>query len=148
MNKNHLNILLCDDDTDDCLFFEKALEGLDRSTKLNAVYDGEQLIDYLSKHIDDLPDVLFLDLNMPRKNGFESLCEIKEDNSLKDLQIIMFSTSFPRDPDYEEDMKNRLLAIGADYFIRKPEDFELLKKTIDQALEIVLKRKLKSGKEV
>ena len=142
----HLNILLCDDDTDDCLFFAKALKELDLSTNLTSVHDGEQLIDYLSKNIGNLPDVLFLDLNMPRKNGFESLCEIKEDNALKDLHIVMFSTSFPRDPDYEEDMKNRLLAIGADHFIRKPDDFELLKKALANALALVIEKKNKLEK--
>jgi len=62
-----MKILLADDDIDDCFFFEKALEELQLSTHLTIVHDGQQLMNYLSENSKNLPDVLFLDLNMPRK---------------------------------------------------------------------------------
>jgi CheY-like chemotaxis protein len=68
-----INILLADDDTDDCFFFEKALREISITTQLTSVSDGERLMDHLSKNLGKLPDVLFLDLNMPRKSGFECL---------------------------------------------------------------------------
>ena len=67
MNSKHLNLLLADDDTDDCIFFKAALEKLSLSTHLTTVHDGEQLMRLLLKETYELPHVLFLDLNMPRK---------------------------------------------------------------------------------
>lgn len=136
-----LNILLADDDTDDCLFFKKALEDLPISTHLTTVQDGEQLMTYLSENLVPLPDALFLDLNMPRKNGFECLCEIKDDEKLKDILVVMFSISYPRDPNYEQDMINRLLGIGAHHFIRKANDLDQLKQSIQLALTMAVEKK-------
>lgn len=138
--KEHINILLADDDTDDQFFFNKALKALPYPTHLTTVHDGEQLMNYLTENSDHLPNVLFLDINMPRKNGFECLFEIKQNEKLKDLPVVMFSTSYPRDLNYERDMINTLLNIGAYDFIRKPDDFSQLKKVISNALDIVIKK--------
>lgn len=132
----HLNIVLADDDIDDRQFFEKALIELKISFDLTSLNDGEELMTYLldrsskNKRI----DVLFLDLNMPRKNGFECLSEIKQNETLKYIPIVMFSTSYPRDKNYEQDMVNTLLKIGALDFIRKSSDFSQLKNVIQHSL--------------
>jgi CheY-like chemotaxis protein len=136
-----LNILLADDDTDDRFFFAKALNELPVNTHLIMVHDGEQLMKYLSKHLNDLPDVLFLDLSMPQKSGFECLAEIKEDSHLAAMPVIMFSTSFPRDSHYEQGLIKTLLNIGAEGFIRKPNDFNLLKDIIHQSLNKIMSNK-------
>jgi CheY-like chemotaxis protein len=136
-----LNILLADDDTDDRFFFAEALNELPVNTHLITVHDGEQLMNYLSKHLNDLPDVLFLDLSMPQKSGFECLAEIKEDMQLLDLPVIMFSTAFPRDNHYEQGLIKMLLNMGAEGFIRKPSDFNLLKDIILQSLNKVMENK-------
>ena len=73
MNKKNLNILLADDDTDDCIFFKEALDELLIKTNLRTMHDGEQLMIYLGGTSRELMDVLFLDINIPRKNGFECL---------------------------------------------------------------------------
>ena len=140
MSSKHLIILLADDDIDDCFIFKKALEELPLSTNLSTVYDGEELMDYLSENSEHLPDVLFLDLNMPRKTGFECLAEIKENEKLKDIPVVMFSTSYPRDKNYELDMIDRLSKIGAYHYIRKPGDFAKLKQAIHQALIMVAEK--------
>ena len=57
------------------------------------INDGVQLLKYLSSNFHNLPDALFLDLNIPIKNGFECLSEIKAIDKLKDLPVIIFSTS-------------------------------------------------------
>jgi CheY-like chemotaxis protein len=121
-----LNILLADDDTDDCSFFKEAVEELLLSTQLTAVNDGEQLMQLLTNETNELPDVLFLDLNMPRKNGFECLSEIKGNQKLRQLPVIIFSTSF------EQEVVNLLYKNGAQYFIRKPSEFSQFKKIIHQ----------------
>ena len=126
-----LNILLADDDTDDCIFFKEALEELPLSTHFTAVHDGEQLMQLLTKETNELPHVLFLDLNMPRKNGFECLSEIKLNKKLKQLPVIMFSTSF------ELEVVNLLYKNGAQYFIRKPSEFSQFKKIIQKTLTLI-----------
>ena len=82
---------------------------------------------------------------MPRKNGFECLCEIKEDEKLKDILVVMFSSSFPRDIIYEEDLIKTLLKIGAHDFIRKSNNLAQLKEVIHQVIIRVAEKE--SGKK-
>ena len=131
MNLFQLNILLADDDTDDCIFFKEALEDMKKSIQLTTVHDGEQLMHLLINNENELPHVLFLDLNMPRKNGFECLLEIKLNEKLKQLPVIIFSTSF------EQDVVNQLYLNDALYFIRKPSEFTQFKKIIQQTIELI-----------
>jgi CheY-like chemotaxis protein len=134
MDTEKLQILLADDDKDDCFLFREALSELPIATELTTVHDGEQLMNYLQDNSDNLPHVLFLDLNMPRKNGFECLTEIKHNDKLESLPVIMFSTSYPRDMHYEQDIIKVLYNIGAQDYIRKPEDFTKLKQVIHTML--------------
>lgn len=67
MEKEFIHIILADDDEDDRLFFTEAFDELKISTKVNTYNDGVELMDYLNEDDAVLPDVLFLDLNMPRK---------------------------------------------------------------------------------
>src|ERR1035438_9176072 len=88
-----LNILLADDDADERYFFEIVLKELPIATNLKTVPDGERLMEYLSQNLDNLPDVLFLDIIMPRKNGIECLTEIMSNEKLKRIPVIMYSNS-------------------------------------------------------
>ena len=126
-----LNILLADDDIDDCIFFKEALHELLLPTHLTTVHDGEQLMQLLTDETYELPHVLFLDLNMPRKNGFECLLEIMMSQRLNKLPTIIFSTSF------EQQVVNLLYQNGAQYFIRKPSEFSQFKKIIHQSLTLI-----------
>ena len=123
-----LNILLCDDDKDDCEFFKEALDELCLPTALTFLHDGEQLMQLFCDKTLDLPDVLFLDLNMPRKNGFACLVEINSNPELKVLPVIILSTSF------DNKMAEILYKNGARHFICKPSDYPQLKHLIQQAL--------------
>jgi len=129
-----LNILLADDDMDDRFFFDKALKEIPIVSQLITVNNGEQLMAYLIEHSGQLPDVLFLDLSMPRKTGFECLSEIKENEKLKGLTVIMFTTSFTRGFDLEDNLRNTLVRMGAADYVRKPSGYEELKLVIQQAL--------------
>ena len=142
-----MNVLLADDDADDCFFFEKALREISIPTHLTAVTDGERLMDHLSRNSEKLPDVLFLDLNMPRKSGFECLTEIVENIKLKDLPVIIFSTSYTQDPNYEQNMINVLYKIGAQDYIRKPGDFAKLKELIYQSLAKLIEKRSVAGQK-
>jgi CheY-like chemotaxis protein len=124
-------LLLADDDKDDCDLFTDALNELDEFTILKTVHDGEQLMHFLTNETCELPDILFLDLNMPRKNGYECLTEIKVNDKLKSLPVIVFSTSFDRE------MVQELYKNGAQYYISKPNEFTKLKKVIHNAISSV-----------
>lgn len=125
------NLLLADDDQDDCLFFKEALAELPVASTLTTVNDGAELMRLLTAMVPGLPDILFLDLNMPRKTGMECLAEIKMDKKLKDLFVVIFSTS------YNQDTVDSLYKKGAHYYIRKPGTFDQLKAVIDKALTIM-----------
>jgi CheY-like chemotaxis protein len=108
-----LHFLLADDDEDDRDFFGMAFKALPLSSRLSTVIDGEKLMDYLAKTSGQLPDVLFLDLNMPRKNGAECLRDIKSNQSLRELPVVIYSTSL------HQDMADQLYTSGAHYYIKK-----------------------------
>lgn len=131
MKINHLEILLADDDTDDCLFFEEAVAELPVSATLTAVHDGEKLMQMLCTESAKLPHMLFLDLNMPRKNGFECLAEIKLNKKLKGVPVVIFSTS------YEKEVVNLLYTNGAQFFIRKPPAFAQFKNMILHVITLI-----------
>lgn len=135
MNENKLQLLLADDDEDDCLFFQEALNQLQLVTQLTTVQDGEQLMQLLGKTTAALPYVLFLDLNMPRKSGFECLSEIKQNEKLKGLPVVILSTSF------EQTMADQLFENGAQSCLRKPTNFAQLKTLILQALTTLENKK-------
>ena len=122
------HILLADDDVDDCFFFGAALKELAVDAKLTSVHDGEKLMKYL--HENNLPDILFLDLNMPRKNGLECLKEIQQNSRLKSLAVIAISTSS------SPDAVKELFDNGVQHFIRKPNEFSDLKEAIVFALSL------------
>lgn len=113
------SLLLADDDIDDRLFFNNALKKASVLSVLTTVEDGEKLMQYLISNTSHLPDVLFLDLNMPKKNGSECLSEIKSNNLLKDLPVIMYSTSM------RESMADSLYEHGAHYYFQKASLTEL-----------------------
>jgi len=131
--KQTLDILLADDDKDDCHFFSDILSNLTVETSLTIVKDGEQLISHLAKNAENLPDVLFLDLNMPKKNGYDCLAEIKSHASMNKLPVIIFSTS------YDEEKANQLYDNGAHYYICKPSNFKDLQSAVQRALQLLHK---------
>lgn len=141
MKKQAIQILLADDDTDDRLLFKEALEELTIATHLTVVKDGEQLLELLTKKGNKLPDVLFLDLNMPRKNGFIALGEIKRNSQLDQLPVIIFSTAF------EPSKVKQVFNDAAHYYVRKPAGFSQLKKIIHQALTLITQDNSMPGKE-
>ena len=113
------NILLADDDEDERYFFEAALKDLPIVTNLVSVTDGVRLMEYLAKNTDNLPDVLFLDIIMPRKTGMECLKEIMSNEKLKGIPVIMYSNSVGQD--YVIDCYK----YGANYFLQKGNYAEL-----------------------
>jgi CheY-like chemotaxis protein len=118
------NILQIDDDSDDCELFLEALEAVS-TARYTAIYDPTEALRKLIKNEVD-PDVIFLDLNMPIMSGLEFLIEIKKQEKLKQIPIIIFSTS------QLEDIKIEARVNGAHDFISKPSNFNDLKKILSQ----------------
>ena len=125
------NIFLADDDADDRMFFEDALRQLPIPTQLTLSNDGLELMSRLETVV---PDAIFLDLNMPRKNGFQCLEEIRNTPKLKDIPIIILSTTA------DDDAVNKTYLLGANYYICKPYSFELLVKSIETVLGLEILR--------
>lgn len=130
------NIFLTDDDTDDCMLFSEALQEIysDKEAKLTITNDGVKLMQVLEETVPPPPEVIFLDLNMPRKNGFECLQEIRKTPKLKGIPVVIFSTSS------NNDIIDKTYLHGANYFICKPQSYSLLKKTIEYVLSFDVKK--------
>lgn len=86
-------IILVDDDAGDCMLFQDAVEQLDKNLSLEICTNGFELMKYLNQKNKPLPDIIFLDINMPFKSGYDCLDEIRSDERLKHLCVIIYSTS-------------------------------------------------------
>jgi CheY-like chemotaxis protein len=124
-HKIPITILICDDDEDDRMLTQQALEDAHISNELRFVDDGEQLLDYLhqrGKYAGETgsaprPGLILLDLNMPRMDGREALEQIKSDTRLFDIPIVILTTS-NLDADVIDSYK-----LGVNSFITKPVTF-------------------------
>ncbi|HEX8575617.1 MAG TPA: response regulator [Flavobacterium sp.] len=130
MIENSYHILLADDDEDDRLFFRDAFKELKLKTVLKMVNVGVELMEYLKTPNVQLPNVIFLDINMPRKGGKECLREIRQDERLKNLSVAIYSTSSS-----EDDIEDTLV-LGANIYIKKPNDFASLKKVLSDVITL------------
>lgn len=126
-DKSRVTILMADDDDDDYLLAKKALDQSKLLNNLQRVSDGEELIEYLrceGRYADrdaaDRPGVILLDLNMPRKDGREALKEIKNDANLRDIPVVVFTTSKAEEDIYKS------YKLGVNSFITKPVTFDNL----------------------
>lgn len=122
-----VTILMADDDEDDCMLAREALAESRLANKLHIVNDGEELMDYLyhrgmyaSKSTAPRPNLILLDLNMPKKDGREALKEIKADPRLRQIPVVILTTSKA-----EEDIHSSY-DLGANSFIIKPVTFASL----------------------
>ena len=130
MNIEVLTVVLVDDDEDDRLIFKEAIEEIKIKTKLWLFSNGEELMNFLKDPEQMLPQLVFLDLNMPVKNGMQCLKEIRQSNLLKDLSVAIYSTSSS-----ENDIEDTFIK-GANIYIQKPNDFNKLKDVLKEVLKI------------
>jgi CheY-like chemotaxis protein len=128
MENNPLLILLADDDETDRLLFTEAFSELKIKTIVETVNNGVELMQWLNEKHDHLPHLLFLDLNMPRKNGLQCLKEIRSNEKLKNISVAIYSTS-DNESDVEETFRS-----GANIYITKPPDFTILKQVLEKAV--------------
>lgn len=128
MENEPFNIIIADDDSADRLLFKEALEELKLTPTVHTVENGMELMAYLNDKNTIVPNLIFLDLNMPLKNGLECLKEIRSNENLKDVSIAIYSTS-----DNASDIDDTFLN-GANIYITKPKDFNILKQLLSKAV--------------
>lgn len=123
-NSHHV-IYLADDDEDDRMIFLDAVKELNLPLKVEEADDGHQLLDHLYKTAEKIPEIIFLDINMPGKNGFECLKEIRNGSEpYSSTKIIMLSTSS------SEHSIELSYELGADFYAVKPSTYQGLKKLL------------------
>lgn len=130
MSDTVYNIILADDDEDDRMLFSEALEEVPLKAKLSLFKNGQELLDYLFQPNIELPNLIFLDINMPFVNGIQCLTEIRSNPNLKDLFIAMYSTSSS-----EKDIKESFDK-GANMYINKPSCFNKLCEMVEKTLKV------------
>jgi|SRR5579863_8319080 len=122
-------IYLIDDDMDDVELFRDALEEVDPTVSLQYANDGHEAVRSLTGRGDALPDLIFLDISMPVFSGLQCLAFFKKDEQLRDLPVIMYSTSS------QEREVHLARELGALAFVTKPNDFRLLKRILTVVLD-------------
>lgn len=128
MNKE-FTIFYTDDDIDDLDFFTEVVGSMNNNIVLVTKNNGKKLLEALHNP-PPKPSILFLDLNMPGINGFDVLIEIRNSENLKNLPVIILTTS------NDDKIIDRSLHLGANFYITKPNDFVSLKKSIEHSINI------------
>jgi len=118
------SFLLVDDDIDDIIIFQETLKKVDDKVGFFYVNNGKDAIDLLTENAPNLPSLIFLDINMPRMDGKECLKLLKQDDRLKHIPVLMYTTS-SQSADIEDTMMH-----GAMAFITKPWGVNELKKLL------------------
>ncbi|RXJ52658.1 response regulator [Gelidibacter gilvus] len=130
MENTKLHLLLADDDIDDCDFFKDAIDEISGVCELTILNNGVELMKFLVNDPDSQPNVIFLDLNMPKKSGMECIAEIKASNVLSHIPIIIYSTSL------DHTVVNDLYELGAHHYIQKPAEFGSIKSVIKKVVAL------------
>ncbi|MEO6721018.1 MAG: response regulator [Ferruginibacter sp.] len=123
-------VIIIDDDIEDQEIFQDALHEVDSTVECITFRGCEEALGYLEKNLNKLPEYIFLDLNMPKMNGKQCLKVLKENASLKNIPVIIYSTS------YQQKEKDETASLGASYFLTKPTSIIELKKQIKHILTL------------
>jgi len=123
-----MNILYADDDADDREIFCEAIREINPAIKVVLGKDGEETLKILSVQ-KELPNLIFLDINMPKMDGIECLAKLKSDDRLKGIPVIIYSTTSNKSD------QSRIALLGASDFILKGNSFESVKDSLNKILE-------------
>ena len=125
-----ISVFLVDDDREDREIFKSALAEIDVQVSLSTYNSGKELLDYLyANH--KKPDVIFLDLYMPKMDGEECLIEIRKIDALDSTPAVIYST------EYDLDRIERLFSVGANRYLRKPDSFNSLVTSLETTINSV-----------
>jgi CheY-like chemotaxis protein len=121
------SIFLAEDDEDDVVIFNEIMSDLAKNITVTVAVNGMELMNLLQK-ITILPELIFLDLNMPLKNGFECLQEIKSNNDWKEIKIVVYSTSA------QPQQVDKAYKGGADLYLQKSTSYTDFKQAVENCL--------------
>lgn len=127
--KSNLSLLIVDDDADDIELFIEAAKEIDENIECITANNGRQALELLKNNTSSLPDFIFLDIRMPVFDGKKCLLEIKKDERLKHIPVIIYTTS------KEVEESKELRKMGAVYFISKPSNAEEIYYLVSFVLE-------------
>jgi CheY-like chemotaxis protein len=130
MHLHQMKIALVDDDHEDIALFEEAFKMVESKNSLHSFSSAEEFFSFISLKDGTIPDLIFLDLNMPKINGIEMLKMIRDDTRLKNVSIAIYSTSS------SQDNIETTLNLGANIYITKPVSFQALKAIIAKVMKI------------
>lgn len=131
MEKEKLVIFLLDDDHEEHILFKEVADDFAEIKSTLSFVKGKEMLDYLNElENDQIPDILFLDLNMPLLSGLDCLIEIRKNQKYKNLPVVIYSTS-SSEKDIDAAYQN-----GANLYINKPVDFSDMKKILQKVLNI------------
>lgn len=135
-------VIFCDDDLDNVFLFLEAAEELPQPITVKVAENGKALMEKLKLYKDtELPQIVFLDLNIHGKTGVECLMDIVKNKNLQNLSVVIMSTN------YDQKTVDYLYDIGASYFMEKSNSFNTFKKRIQTAIELVSDNKIHPVKE-
>ena len=126
------HVILVDDDEDDRELFSAAIAQIAPHIHVDTFVNGRELIDFAKTNLSDIPDLIFLDVNMPLMDGIESLAALRELARFKTVPVIIYSTS-----DKEAYVK-QAYGLGANLYIKKPDSFQETKKVLVRALDSLM----------
>ena len=133
MTSQYMRLLLVDDDPSDVELVRESLKTSKLLVEINHVSDGHECMEYLRQvgkySSAKTPDVIFLDLNMPKKDGRQVLKEMKSDELLKQIPVVILTTS-----DAEVDIV-KSYKLGANCYVTKPVDFNQIQKVVNEIAE-------------
>lgn len=128
-----VNILLVEDDPDDVVFVRRAFASVWADCNLHVVTNGEMALEFLRAQGEftdaPSPDLVLLDLNMPKKNGYEVLNDMKDDDGLKHIPVVVLTTSSDRDS------VMKAYQMHANSFITKPVSADHLNRIVEMVIE-------------
>jgi CheY-like chemotaxis protein len=122
-------VLLIDDDKEDQEIFGDAIREVDQNVRFVSEFNSDQAISNISAMKRERPEIIFLDMNMPRLNGKQLLCELKNDPDMKSIPVVMCSTFFG-----DRDVKE-ISRLGAVHHMVKPTRFNELCQEIEKILK-------------
>jgi CheY-like chemotaxis protein len=125
--KTNMSIYLAEDDEDDAMLFKEAIAGMSSGVYLTILCNGDKLMKLLAVN-EVLPDVIFLDLNMPLKDGFKCLEEIKEHTAWRNIRTVILSTTS------DDRQVKKCYSLGADTFITKSPNYHEYRLNIERCL--------------
>lgn len=122
-----MEFLLIDDDADDRQLFKEALEAADASVGCREATGGEEAFHHLEKGQE--PDLIFLDINLPVMNGWDFLKKLKQNEQLREIPVVIYSTS--------SHQRDREIAdkLGATCFITKPDQYRQIRQLLDTIVQ-------------